>query len=121
MLNEEERAALRTIREEDDDYSESVPSCTLGSIITKLTRLCCNGAALSLLLMIVIVIIGITLFGVSHSSLIKNSNNTNTPVVLRHVSSFILYGGLFGLLSGLSNLFVIILLFYKIPLLYGSG
>ena len=89
--------------------------------------LCCNGAAFSLLIMMIIFIIGLTLFSVAHSplffdlSLHTNITKTSTPVILRHVSSFIMYGGLFGLLSGLSNLFVLILLFFKVPLLYGSG
>ena len=76
--------------------------------------------------MFIVFAMGITLFGVTHSTnlfpeQINDTASDEKKKIIRVVSSFVIYGGLFGALGGLSNCLVLVLMFFRIPLLYGTG
>lgn len=115
-MNEGERAALKAIRATVDGEIAEKSTCI--KCLKRSKGVFCNGGSISIIFMLTVLIIGATLFGLSFSHKVFQIETKKT---VRLVSSFVLYGGVFGSLGGLSNLLILIMLFYKVPLLYGSG
>lgn len=65
--------------------------------------------------MVTILMVGGILFGVNFD----NKNNVGTK--LKTAGSFLISAGVFGILGGVVNLLALLMLFYEIPFIYGTG
>lgn len=118
-MTEKERAALKVIRGDGSDAEDDEESNTCLKLQHNIRNLLCNGGFISIIFMFILFLIGLILYVLSAPPILEGGQ-FNVEVVFE-IAPFIVYGGLFGALGGLSNFLVLILLFYKIPLLYGSG
>ena len=88
---------------------------------------CCNKGLVGILVALVILLVGVAVFGASHmpslqdKHLSNNNDNYTVGEVMRTVSSFAISAGLFGVAGGVVNLLAIIMLFQRIRPLYGTG
>lgn len=129
MLNEGERAAIQAIYSPLDPDTEDLvePSRCFKCRKTCYSIICSRGA-ISIIFMFVIFLVGVSLIGVGHvAKRLFPSNDDNgtdekeTYERIRLAGAFFFSSGLFGVIGGLSNVLVLIMLFYKLPLLYGTG
>lgn len=129
MLNEEERAAIQTIYSPLDPDTEDLVE---PNRCFKCRRACysviCSRGVISIIFMFVIFLVGVSLMGTAYAvkTLVPSNddngtNEENTYKRIRLAGTFFFSGGLFGVIGGLSNTLVLIMLFYKLPLLYGTG
>ena len=126
MLNEEERAAIQAIYSPLDPDTEDLvePNRCFKCRRTCFSIICSRGT-ISIIIMSVIFLVGVSLITIGHvAERLLPSNETDdekTYEMIRFAGTFIFSGGLFGVIGGLSNVLVLIMLFYKLPLLYGTG
>ena len=71
--------------------------------------------------MSLIFLVGAILFGVAHSTKLFPNQDAGAGKVTREVAAFLISAGIFGAIGGITNLLGLIMLFYEIPLLYGTG
>ena len=69
---------------------------------------------LSMLSVVVILLTGIVLIVIAQY-------DVDDKKKLRCAGSYLISAGLFGLLGGFANLTALLMLFYKLPLVYGTG
>ena len=72
---------------------------------------------LSMLAVLVILFTGIVLVVIAQ---LRHNGDTEKKK-LRCAGSYLISAGLFGLLGGCANLTALLMLFYKFPLVYGTG
>ena len=72
-----------------------------------------------MLVMVTILITGVIVLGVSFVSSLNLSDDQ--PRVMRTVGVFIVSAGVFGVAGGGANYLALLMLFYEIPLLFGTG
>ena len=118
LLNEEEKAVIHALDATltPDGFSlEHEPSfCT-----KCLSAVLCDKGVISLLVMVTILITGVIVLGVSFVPSLNLSDDQ--PRVMRTVGVFIVSAGVFGVAGGGANYLALLMLFYEIPLLFGTG
>lgn len=118
-MNEEERAAIQAIdasltsQDDSDPLSYRVYTCC--------STFFCNRAFAALLFMAIVLVVGVGLFGITQIDYIKTHNANETERRIRIAGAFLISAGLFGLLGGITNILALLMLFYEIPLLFGTG
>lgn len=69
--------------------------------------------------MLTVIIGAIIILGVSYATQFNLSNEAQ--MIMRNVALFFLSAGIFGVAGAGTNLLALLMLFYKIPLLIGTG
>ena len=96
-------------------------SMTCRLYATKCRRYICNKPSITIITMSLIFLVGAILFGVAHSTKLFPNQDAGAGKVTREVAAFLISAGIFGAIGGITNLLGLIMLFYEIPLLYGTG
>lgn len=116
LLNPEERAVLyeldRDLLKDSEDHDARMNTRFM-SCLRSTKSLCCDKGNISLILTLVLAVLG--------ASLLALSRGLDLPLWVHSVSNYVLSAGVFGLAGGGTNWLAIVMLFYRIPLLYGSG
>ena len=115
-MNPEERAVLyeldRDLLKDSEDHDARMNTRFM-SCLRSTKSLCCDKGNISLILTLVLAVLG--------ASLLALSRGLDLPLWVHSVSNYVLSAGVFGLAGGGTNWLAIVMLFYRIPLLYGSG
>ena len=96
------------LRDEDEDQQKKLSTCQASCMMTISDK-----GVLSLMVTFIILVIGIVLLVLARG--------LQLPLWVDELSGYIISAGVFGLASGGTNWIAIVMLFYKIPLLVGSG
>ena len=118
LLNEEEKAVIHAL-----DATLTPGGFSLEhepSFCTKcLSAVLCDKGVISLLVMMTILITGVIVLGVSFISSLNLSDDQQH--VMRTVGVFVVSAGVFGVAGGGANYLALLMLFYEIPFLFGTG
>ena len=79
----------------------------------------CDKGVISILLMFTVLVAGIVIIGVSYASSLQL--NDDQQMIMRTVSVFLISAGVFGVAGGGANYLALLMLFYEVPLLLGTG
>lgn len=114
-MNEEERAVLQELEKSflyDEDESKKESSCS-SERCQKVCDFLTNKGVVSLYLTLILLLVGVGLLIVVRVF--------DLPEQVDQLATFLISAGIFGLASGGTNAIAVIMLLYKIPLLFGSG
>jgi len=116
LLNEEERAVLYELDQaflQDGDEEKQKPSGRCQRVLHTCEMIFSDKGVISLIASFFIMVIGV--------ALLVLGRQLHLPPWVIEVSRYVISAGIFGLASGGTNWIAIVMLFYKIPLLVGSG
>ena len=116
LLNEEERAVLYELDQtflQDVDEEKQQPAGRCRGVLHTCEMIFSDKGVISLIASFFIMVIGV--------ALLVLARQLRLPSWVDEVSRYVISAGIFGLASGGTNWIAIVMLFYKIPLLVGSG
>ena len=79
----------------------------------------CDKGVISILSMATLLVAGIVILGVSYAGSLQLTDGQQ--MIMRTVSVFLISAGVFGVAGGGANYLALLMLFYEIPLLVGTG